>query len=190
MNTRKIVTNILAMIVATLALILCSPIMTSAKTVKTTQYYKKAPKVGLGKTHVMLKVNTQKDNEGFFKFKAPKTGLYKFTFSNYHSNGKLTEGKDIQFGGVEFYKYDKKQKQISSFRVKIGKYYDYFLYVCTKELVEKYPNDGGLFCSLPKRDTTIKIKKGQTIYIGTYFSTAKSTFDVNINKVAKRKTKS
>jgi len=120
---------------------------------------KKATKIKKGKTYTL-----QFSPEGFVKFTAPKTKTYKFTFSNLKSVGK--SGSDINHSYITFYmnKYGTSLSGVTSVKTKGGT--TSTLWVCTKYSYSlSRVSTVRTGTSLPTRTGSVKLAKGQTIYL-------------------------
>lgn len=169
------------MIVMAMALIGCFSVVNasqvSAKTVRATTNYKKAKKIKKG-THTIIVNSNYSGKMSYVKFKAPKTKKYTFTISNMVTNGTKTDGKDIQSGHVQFAHHDRYGMSNKKVKTQGGK--DYALYICTQDSWNVSPNFNGVYSELPSRSTTFKMKKGETIYISSWFTAPQTSFVINI----------
>lgn len=159
-----------------------APTTVSAATRKVTgnTNYKKAPAVKVGTT----KVTCKKQNT-YVKFTAPKAATYQISIYNITSLNKPSSYQD--YGHANFYIRQKSSSSSTPSRMKVktqgGKTdwlrmaspacYDSF-YKGSKVTVDS---------SLKKRTVTLKMKKGQVIYVNNgHYTAGKSTYYLQIKK--------
>jgi len=123
---------------------------------------KNAVAVSTGTTNLTVRMG-----EGYLKFTAPRTKMYKFTFS------KVT-GKYTMDGYVQFYKQDRSDsRRVETFDVSTsgGKTDTLFL------AINGVKHQGGKLKDRPlqKRTGKVKLKKGQVIYMYYQATPAHST---------------
>ena len=130
------------------------------ETLKTIKKY--AAKVKPGTTNLKVKMG-----EGYLKFTAPRTKTYKFTFSN-------VTGKYTMDGYVQFYRMDKADKKhVETFNVSTKGGKTDILYLA----INGVEHQGGKLKTRPlqKRTGSVKLKKGQVIYMYYQATPAHST---------------
>lgn len=179
MRSRKIVTIMFLLIV-----LLCGSLATmatpaQAKTLAATVKYKKAKRVKTGTTTV--KVTTNGSSLGYVKFTAPKKGKYTFTVWGLVTFGAKVNGKDIQNGYVEICKVDKYGAYPLKVKTQFGR--SYTLHLCTKDAWDVLPRASSVYDSLVRRSTTVTLKKGETVYIASYFTAKKAAYKLKVKKI-------
>lgn len=135
---------------------------TSTKAIKN-----KAATVKRGTTKLVIK-----KGRGYVKFKAPKTKNYKFTFSNFKDK------KRNSVGYIYIQKPDKYSPKYSfqeTVKTKGGKTTALWLSANGYKFGGKV-----LYRPIAKRSGTIKLKKGETVYIYFNFGSSKHTGKMNI----------
>lgn len=148
----------------------------AAKKVTANKKYKKAPTVKTGTTTVTSKKSSQNVGK-YVKFKAPKTGTYKFTVSSF------SPADEINCGYFCFYndpaKYDRLRDlkteggRASSFHIASKKFMNGFKHGNTKK-ADRYATS---------RSATMKLTKGQVVYMYLYYTTAnKYTYKLKIKR--------
>lgn len=150
----------------------------AAKKVTTNYNIKKAPSVKVGTTTVTSKpykyANYKKNlsSVGYVKFKVPKTATYQFTISNVAKKG---DSKSYANGAVSF-----RTSTGTSLKVKTEGGKAYTLWVRS---AANYTQNGKVTTSafIPKRTATIKLKKGQIIYIN-FNNISTNTYSLKIKK--------
>ena len=149
-----------------------TPVITLKKqdfTIKTSIAKKKAIGITTGETIVKM----PSKGKGYLKFKAPKKGTYKFSFSD------LTKKKGSQDGYINLQLPKKGQtKKLVKQKVKSwgGKTYSLWLGIRNK----KYGSNKAEW-TRTVRNAKVKLKKGQVIYIFFSFA-AKDTVKVKVGK--------
>jgi len=134
----------------------------AAKKITANKKYKKSPSIKLKNTYTV----TVKAGDSFVKFKAPKAGTYDFTLSNLtvYKGGK--KSNDAETVRIYFCMKSKISKGLSIQRIKTQGGKAFYLNFCNAKYYKKYPDKTITGSSnLPKRKVTMKLKKGQTVYI-------------------------
>ncbi len=134
--------------------------------------YKKAPAAKTGTTIVTAKPYKGSNNNkkamtavSWVKFTVPKTGTYQFTFSDYVVKDKKD---DIMFGVINMYtgisRWADSGYPQDYLKVKTNGGKSYSLYMCSPSAYVK-PAKVGKYDSLSSRTATVKLKKGQIVFI-------------------------
>lgn len=161
MKKRKI-TKMIVLLLA-MVMMFSIPIEASAAKVTAAKNWHKAKTVKKGKTSVTVP-KMDISSSGYVKFKAPATKTYKFTINNVRKYGKKSsqgiEHNWISFGTKGRYDY------LNSVAIKQNGKKTYTLWVCSQMSwsigrTSKITSS----TSLPSRSVSIRMKKGQTIYI-------------------------
>lgn len=144
----------------------------AAKKVTSNYKYKKAPAVKTGTTIVTAKPykksNDSKKNMSavsWVKFTAPKTGTYQFTFSDYVVKANQNEkffGAITMHTGISRSADSSYPKKYLSVKTTGGK--TYTLYMCSPSAYVK-PAKAEKYDSLSSRTATVKLKKGQIVFM-------------------------
>lgn len=160
----------------------------AAKKVTTNYNYKKAPAVKTGTTTVTARLyksaNYKKKNlaaVGFVKFTVPKTATYKFTFSKVAIKGNSSSYAN---GAITFYTgtggassiYPTKYLKVKTEGGSTGT-----LWLCSSYLGGAAPKKPKTGSFLTKRTATVKLKKGQVVYI-SFNNNKTNTYSLNIKK--------
>lgn len=144
----------------------------AAKTVTSNYTYTKAPAVKTGTTTVIAKPYKGSNNStktktavSWVKFTAPKAGTYQFTISNYGVKGDssaILHGAVTMMTGKSTYSGAKYPKSYLKVKTQGGKVYT--LWLCS---ASAYRNYGKITTgtSLTSRTATVKLKKGQVVYL-------------------------
>lgn len=153
----------------------------AAKKVTSNYSYSKAPTVKTGTTTVTAKpiVNYKKNGDyhskySWVKFKAPKTGTYQFTISNYAVKGNK---KQSVFGSI-LLMTGKTPKTLLNVKTKGGKYYA--LYMCSAA-AENVSGQVKTTTFIKKRTGAVKLKKGQIVYL-EFVNRETVNFKLNIKR--------
>ena len=140
----------------------------------------KPVKVGDNKVATAKSNFNKKYATPFVRFKAPKDGKYKFTFSNLSS-----PKSSYALGSCSIYKSTGNEPMSASYPEKLlriktegGKGMSLFL----TNRQSSYASGEMKYRNLVKRTTTLNLKKGETIYISNNML-YKSTYKLNIKKV-------
>ncbi len=148
---------------------------------------KKAKVVGVGTTAVTAKKSSKDDmHHAYLKFKAPKAGSYVFTLSDFKTKG-IKASKDVEIGGFSLLTKDAYGYIPETVKTEGGKTErmnictgaatkdDYFKSLNKKrKKLERY---------LPKRTATMKLKKGETVWIYvTYTNYRQFSYKLKIKK--------
>lgn len=160
----------------------------AAKNVTTNYNYKKAPAVKVGTTTVTAKpyksANYKKKNVtavGFVKFTVPKAGTYQFTVSKVAIKGDSTSYAN---GAVTFYTGVGSSSSVypkSYLKVKTQGGKTSTLWVCSSTSSYYTPSKVTAATFLTSRTATVKLKKGQVVYID--FNNGKTnTYSLTIKK--------
>lgn len=174
----------LVVLVMSLLMVGTISVVAEAKTVKTVTNWKKAKAVKKG-TNIVKVSNPKSSKLGYIKFKAPKKGTYVFKFSNFVGQ-KGANGKDINCGFTNF--YVKNRNYLSTIPIKFGGKKGYTLHTCSWDFFKDAyynPNNANvesIYLEYPEAEVSFKLKKGQIIYLGNYFTTKKSSFKLVIKK--------
>ena len=150
----------------------------SAKTVTAKPNYKKAPKVKVGTT--IVKVNKKGSTPQAVKFVAPKTGKYVFTMGEVTIPAPDEYGKFICHGYCQICTADRFGLAPKKVKTKYGK--DFSLYLCTMDSFLIDGDSGAVYCSLPERSATVKLKKGKKIYVTGWFTDPHATYRLTIKR--------
>jgi len=171
---------VLMMLVVCFACTAFRPVSAQAKTVvvKTTQYTSKVGRVNKRAKAVKRGTTTLKTSGGFVKFTAPKTKVYTFTFSNVATVG-ADPAKDINNGHA--YLETVRHNYLSSNQVKTNGGKAYSLYMCTPYSWSLGSTQTVSYTtSIPQRFGRLKLNKGQTVYIYTWFVDKPCMVDLTI----------
>ena len=133
---------------------------------------KKAPKINKGTTVVIPK----KKNACYVKFTAPKTKSYEFIFTPEFSDEQNNE--EYILGYFQFQKQSYDKLKTLKLKTEGGKY---IALNCGTEKVQSLMKEKKAKEYKSSRSTTIKLKKGESVYISSYFIEGIS------NKVIKQK---
>lgn len=155
----------------------------AAKKVTTQKNYKKAKAVKTGTTVVTVKKRSRKNyyQDNYVKFKAPKTGTYVFTVSSFKENGKKSDFSGC--GGLTISKLSNNYPMALDVKTQGGK--TRYLNVGTKQMYQFSVKNGEKKVDqyLTKRTATLKLKKGETVYLDMFFTTSKMyTYQLNIKR--------
>jgi hypothetical protein len=177
---KRITALALALVIALSVMVVANPSdaeAASTKKVTAVTNYKKAPAIKTGTTKV-----TYKKKEGYVKFTASKKGTYVITFSGLATVPATKE--DITYGFSDIYKKNS-YGYLESVKVKTNKNKKtWSLYLTTKFCWNNFDKEDGYGASnsLYSRTATLTLKKGETIYIYNYATSAKHTLNINIKK--------
>ncbi len=150
--------------------------------------YRKAPAAKTGTTIVTARPYKSSNNSkkamsavSWVKFTAPKAGTYQFTFSDYMVKNKKD---DILFGAISMYtgisRYADAAYPDNHLKVKTQGGKTYSLDMCSAASYRKYGKITTA-TSLPSRTATVKLKKGQIVFMN--FNNSKTaTCKVKIKK--------
>lgn len=123
---------------------------------------------------------TLRGTQGWFKFKAPKTKTYRFTFNNLRTEGLAAEN-DFNYGYFVMAHVTKKYVQSVRPKTQYGRAYAMFL--TTQTDWNRMTSDGiaveKVTEFLPSRKAVLKMKKGETIY-GYFQFRGKGTARVDV----------
>ena len=124
----------------------------------------KAPRVKTGKTTVVLK-----EAHAGVAFIAPKTKVYKVTVSNFVNNNDK-KGRLNGYIGIMTAKPGSKNVYYTEAKTQGGK--SSTLWVANKAFLKNWKNRGSYKTSYlyPSRTATIKLQKGQPLFLHGYFS--------------------
>lgn len=173
----KIIAVLLA---ATTAVSPICAVSAQAKTMSATSNVKKAKKVKVGTTTVRT-TSKRGGKPGYVKFTAPKKGKYTFTVSALKTSApRSAGGKDIHNGYVEICRKNRYGMSPLRLRTQYGK--SYSMYVCTKDAWNVSKKQGSPYDSLASRSMTASMKKGQTLYVGAWFTAGKATYSLKIKR--------
>lgn len=144
----------------------------AARKVTSNYNYKKAPAAKTGTTVVTARPYKSSNNKkknmtavSWVKFTAPKDGTYQFTFSNYvvkNSKDAILFGNITMFTGVN--RYADSTYPDSYLKVKTNGGKSYTLYMCSPSAYRK-PAKVSQYDSLSSRTATVKLKKGQIVFM-------------------------
>lgn len=129
----------------------------------------KAKGVKRGTTVVTLPKATKKGSTySYVKFKAPATKTYKITLSNLRKSGKSSDS-DILAAHSSLYK--RNSWGLSSVNIKLNGKKTSVMYLCSTyswSIDRAYSSNKKITAStfLPSRTAAVKLKKGETLYIG------------------------
>ena len=150
--------------------------------------YKKAPAIKVGTTAVTakpykssnLKTKT-KTAVSWVKFTAPKAGTYQFTISNYAKKGNsnaVIYGCVTMMTGKNTYAGARYPKSYLSVKTKGGKVNTLYL-----RSAASYTSSGSVskYTYLPSRTATVKLKKGQVVYLD-FNNSSTITCNVKVKK--------
>ena len=156
--------------------VMASPVY--AKTVTTQVSLGKAKKVKKGTT--TIKVPHKGTKPGSVKFVVPKNGTYKFTVSNVTTDHISANNKRLINGYFQIGYKDRYGLGIYNVKTQGGRTYSPS--ICSQDswVVEGCPKS--LYSNQPKRTATVKLKKGQTVYIQFWFAEYNGTCKLNIKK--------
>ena len=146
----------------------------AARTVNANKNWKKAPTIKKKGTY---NINDKK-NEGFVRFKAPNSGTYILTVYNMRDWGKSSAAsKNIGFYCV--YKKAGNYYNMQKLTTNYGKSYDFK--ICSKywsrnASIVKKSTSGYLYSRYAK----VKLKKGETILIRSYWTGGKHQYTLKI----------
>lgn len=155
-----------------------SPVKVEAATRKATAASKatKATTVKTGTTIVTVKSS----KDGYTKFKAPKAGTYVITISDVKGkssnniiNGGISLNEMSEYGLIGYPKLKTEGGKTDYFKVASKKSAKYST---SGKKVDRY---------LSKRTITVKLKKGQVVYMWNYFAnfdTKNTTYKLNIKR--------
>lgn len=141
---------------------------------------KKAKTVKKGTTVVTVPKSSK--SFGYIKFKAPSTKTYKFTLKNIRRYGKKSSG-DIIHTSVDFTTKDSYGgKKYLSFKQNGSN--EYSLWLCSQKswkINKPYTKKVTSSTSYPTRTASIRLKKGQTVYLSfCNVSDFKVSYDLTI----------
>jgi len=148
----------------------------AAKKVTANAKYQKAPSVKTGTTTVTSKKN-KLSTAKWVKFKAPKTGTYKFTVSNFKP------ADVINCGHFDFYANPAKYEKLSNLKTEGGRTSSF--HIASKKFMQHYrPGDTTKKDRYrSSRSATINMTQGQVVYMRLYYTTGdKYTYTLNIKK--------
>ena len=151
----------------------------AAKTVTANKNPNKAVNIKKKGTYrVVSKMTLKKDD--YIRFTAPKTGKYTLTFSDFRSKKKSSSG-EYQLGSV----YIQKKSSYGSLlfqkvKTKGGK--SSILRICSKAWYNKYTKGKKVkeTTELYSRYAKLSLKKGETIYISTYWTGGPHSYSLKI----------
>ncbi len=153
-----------------------SPVTAEAATRKVTasKSWKKAKTVKTGTTIV---TSNNKSGKRYIKFKAPKAGKYVFTVYDIKSSGK----NEIGYGHIGFKTISNNYLFGKNVKTKGGK--DAYLRLATKYSYNRFEKGQKVTTHsyLYKRTGTVTLKKGQTIYLESFFSGNKTKYTYKLN---------
>ena len=130
-----------------------------------------------GTYRVVSKMNLRKDD--YIRFTAPKTGKYTLTFSDFRS--KKYKSAEMQLGSVYIQKKSPHDTLLfQKIKTKGGK--SSILRICSKQWYNRYIKGKKVKASteLYSRYAKISLKKGETIYISTYWTGGKHSYSLKI----------
>lgn len=160
----------------------------AAKKVTAGTSFYKAKTVKSGTTTVTVKKCSKKQfHDSYVKYIAPKTGYYVFTLSDFKTKG-VKASKDVATGYFSLYKNDGYGRDRQKVKTEGGK--ASFLSICTKAAAKdsfyKMLNAESKKADrhFVKRSATIKLKKGQTVWIHVFYTNYKQ-FSYKIRAVKK-----
>lgn len=160
----------------------------AAKKVTANYNYKKAPAIKTGTTTVTAKKYNGSNNKSktktaipWVKFTAPKAGTYQFTISDLTVKGKSNTTVVSAVGmwtGVNTWSGSTYPQSYLKVKTKGGK--TSTLWLCSKNA---YLSSGKVSTatSLPSRTATVKLKKGQVVYI-SFNQSYNVTYKVKVKK--------
>ena len=166
MKKRKF-TKVFALLLA-MVMVLALPVEASAAA-KVTAVTKetKAKAVKKGKTVVTLPKATKKSSTySYVKFKAPATKTYKITLGNLRKSGR-SSASDILAAHSSLYKND--YYGLDRVTIKLNKKKTDVMYICSAyswSISKRYTKKITASTFLPSRTASVKLKKGETLYIG------------------------
>lgn len=148
----------------------------AAKKVTANAQYQKAPTVKTGTTTVTSKKN-KVSTAKWVKFKAPKTGTYKFTVSNFKP------ADETNCGHFNFYTNPASYDRLENLKTEGGRN-DNFSIASKKFMAYYKPGDTKKKDRYrTSRSVTINMTKGQVVYMRLYYTTGdKYTYSLNIKK--------
>ena len=188
MKFRKTVKKItLAVIIAVIALSFVPGIGTvstqaKTKTVKGSSEYLNAPKIKKGKTYKVTvnAVNRLTDDDsalGIVQFTAPANGTYKIAVSKVANVPK--SDKTVQLGLMACIRKRGNSVGTIDFKTQYGK--DTYL-AASNSLRYDYQYKGTTYHFRTKASGTVKLKKGETLYLPFFYSGKKCTYNLIITK--------
>lgn len=159
----------------------------AAKKVTAGATEKKAKAVRVGTTLVTAKKCSKDDmHHAYLRFKAPKAGSYVFTLSDFKTKGKETS-KDVEIGYFALLTKDASGYMPETVKTEGGK--TERINICTdaatKDDYFKSVNKEAKKINryMPKRTATIKLKKGETVWIYvSYTNYRQFSYKLNIKK--------
>lgn len=159
-----------------------APTTVSAATRKVTgnTNYKKAPAVKVGTTKV-----TCKKQDTYVKFTAPKAATYQISIYNITTLNKPSSYTDYNLANFYIRQKNSSGSYLSSMKVKTQGGKTDWLRMATPTSYERFYKGTKVKVStyLQKRTVTLKLKKGQVIYVNNnYFTGGKSTYYLQIKK--------
>ena len=166
MKKRKF-TKVFALLLA-MVMVLALPVEASAAA-KVTAVTKetKAKAVKKGKTVVTLPKATKKSSTySYVKFKAPATKTYKITLGNLRKRGR-SSASDILATHSSLYKNG--YYGLDRVTIKLNKKKTDVMYICSAyswSISKSYTKKITANTFLPSRTASVKLKKGETLYIG------------------------
>lgn len=150
----------------------------AAKTVTANKNPKKAPNIKKkGTYNVNSKTSMKKDD--YIRFTAPKSGRYTFTFYNFR-DWKKSSSVSRNLGLVRLKKMDRWGLNTQKVKTNGGKTYS--LNMSSKIWYDKFSKGKKVtpYLDLYKRYAKINLKKGETVYINTFWTGGKHQYNVKI----------
>lgn len=149
----------------------------AARTVTAAKTWKKAPTIKKKGTY---NVNDKK-NDGYIRFVAPKTGTYTISVYNNRDWGKSSAATQ-HLGSFYVYKYNPDYKSLSMQTLKTNYGKNWTFKISSLNWYNRYYKSGKKNSStyLYNRYAKIKLKKGETIYIQSFWTGKKHQYNLKI----------
>lgn len=184
---RTLIAVSFALVLAVMVPVTGSVEVQAAKKVTAGATEKKAKAVRVGTTAVTVKKCSKDDmHHAYLKFKAPKAGSYVFTLSDFKTKG-IKASKDVEIGYFSLLTKDTYGYIPETVKTEGGK--TERMNICTgattKDDYFKSLNKETkkLNRYLPKRTATIKLKKGETVWLYvSYTNYRQFSYKLNIKK--------
>lgn len=169
------------LIVLTAMTMLSEPFQVPVQAARTVTANKKANKAvnikKKGTYRVLSKTKINKDD--YIRFTAPKTGKYTLTFSDFRNLSGYTPA-ERHLGSVYIYKNSKYGLSMQKVKTNGGK--RSILSICSKAWYNTYTKGKKVttYSDLHTRYAKISLKKGETIYIKTFWTGGKHSYSLKI----------
>ena len=151
----------------------------AAKTVTANKNPNKAVKIKKKGTYRVVSKSTNSSQKDYIRFIAPKTGKYTLTFSDFRNLKKYSPA-ERHLGTVYINKKDKYGMSMLRVKTQGGKAYS--LDICSKEWYNKYTRGKKITTAsdLYSRYAKFSLKKGETIYIKSFWTGGPHSYSLKI----------